>query len=553
MFTYTTAGTYSVKLTVSRTGTLAATTTQTDLIVVAGTGGGSPSDVTFTAVADAQVRNTSPSMNWGTFESMRVRQTSSEVYRSYVRFNVTGVTGTISRAVLRLYATDGSDNAGGAWAVSNAWTETGITWGNAPLISGAALAQGGFAPNLSWVELDVSAAVTGTGEVSFGLATTTSNSTFWSTREGVHPPELVVTVSGSIAPPTADFTTSVTQGSAPLMVAFQDISSGNPSSWAWDIDGDGLTDSTERSPRLAYTVPGTYSVTLRVTNAGGSDTLTRSQLISVAPAPPGTASDPVLVGAADVAACGSSGDEATADLLDGIPGTVFVAGDAVSTSGSAAQYQDCYEPSWGRHKARSRVTPGNHDYETAGAQPFFSYFGAAAGEPGKGYYSFDLGAWHIVVLNTNCSEIGGCGAGSPQETWLRQDLAANPSACIGAIGHHPRFSSSVTGGTASISPLWQALYEAGAEFYANGDAHVYERFAPSTPTGPATAAGIRQFTVGTGGTSLAAFGTTHPNSQFRSNSTFGVQRFVLHETGYSWSFVPTTAGTVADVGSEYCN
>jgi PKD repeat protein len=345
----------------------------------------------------------------------------------------------------------------------------------------------------------------------------------------------------------------VTSGQAPLMVGFQDRSTGNPTSWAWDIDGDGTTDSTARSPRLAYSSPGTYSVTLTVTNAGGSSTLTKSGLVTVQPAPASSASDQVLVGAADIASCSSTGDEQTAAILDTIAGTVFAAGDTVATQGTASQFTTCYEPSWGRHKARTQAAAGNHEYEAAGAAPYFAYFGtAAAGEPGKGYYSFDLGTWHIVVLNTNCDKVA-CGAGSAQETWLRQDLAANPDACIGAIGHHPLFSSAVTGGSTAIRPLWTALHAAGAEFFLNGHAHVYERFAPQTPTGTASATGIRQFTIGTGGTSLAAFANVQPNSQFRSNASYGVQKLTLHASGYSWQFMPTVAGAFADVGSESCH
>ena len=306
-------------------------------------------------------------------------------------------------------------------------------------------------------------------------------------------------------------------------------------------------------PYLAYDTPGTYTVKLTAGNAGGSDSETKTALITVGAPPASSPSDPVFVGAADIADCGSSGDEATATLLDGIPGTVFAAGDTVATSGSAATYTNCYEPSWGRHKARTRPAVGNHEYETAGAAGYFGYFGAAAGDPTKGYYSFELGTWHIVVLNTNCAQIGGCNTGSPQETWLRSDLAAHPNACIGAVGHHPRFSSAVTGGTATVQPLWQALQDFDSEFWVNGDAHVYERFAKQSPTGVLSPGGIRQFSLGVGGTSLAAFGTTQPNSEFRSNESFGVQKFTLHASGYSWQFVPTETSVVADVGSEFCH
>ncbi len=230
---------------------------------------------------------------------------------------------------------------------------------------------------------------------------------------------------------------------------------------------------------------------------------------------------------------------------------MFAAGDTVYDNGTAAEFADCYDPTWGRHKARTWAVPGNHEYGTNNATPYFDYFGARAGDPAKGYYSFDLGSWHIVMLNTNCAEIGGCGVGSPQETWLRQDLAAHPSACIGSIGHDPRFASS--GGTSSVLPLWQALQDAGAEFYVSGDSHLYERLARMTPTGTQSATGIRQFIVGTGGTQLSSFGSTHPASELRANTSFGVQRFTLHATGYSWQFIPTVAGALADVGSESCH
>lgn len=155
---------------------------------------------------------------------------------------------------------------------------------------------------------------------------------------------------------------------------------------------------------------------------------------------------PVLVGAGDIAVCNSPRDEATADLLDRIPGTVFTLGDNAYPSGSANDFLRCYEPSWGRHKARTRPAPGNHDYETPGAAAYFAYFGAAAGDPSKGYYSYDLGTWHIVILNSNCREVGGCHRGSPQEQWLRADLAAHPARCTLAYWHHAYFSSGYHGG-----------------------------------------------------------------------------------------------------------
>jgi len=166
----------------------------------------------------------------------------------------------------------------------------------------------------------------------------------------------------------------------------------------------------------------------------------------------------VLVGAGDIAACGSSGDEATTALLDAIDGTVFTLGDNVYDSGTRREFAECYDPTWGRHKGRTRPAAGNHDYGTARASGYFGYFGEAAGDPSTGYYSYDLGAWHIVVINSNCEPVGGCQAGSPQEAWLRADLAAHPVDCILAYWHHPRFSSGPHGGTDEMRAIWRALY-----------------------------------------------------------------------------------------------
>jgi hypothetical protein len=264
--------------------------------------------------------------------------------------------------------------------------------------------------------------------------------------------------------------------------------------------------------------------------------------------------DPVLVGAGDIASCSSSGDEATANLLDDIEGTVAVFGDNVYESGTITEYRDCYGPSWGRHKARTMPSAGNHEYYTLGASGYFDYFGAAAGDRQKGYYSYDLGSWHVVVLNSNCAEIGGCGAGSPQERWLREDLASHQRACTAAYFHHPRFSSSRIGNNSAMVPFWEALYDADAEVVLGGHAHHYERFAPQTPGGQEDPAqGIREFVVGTGGNSLNSFGTVKANSQVRNANTYGVLKLTLRPTNYSWEFVPVAGKSFTDSGSTSCH
>jgi hypothetical protein len=271
---------------------------------------------------------------------------------------------------------------------------------------------------------------------------------------------------------------------------------------------------------------------------------------------PKASSVEVFVGAGDIASCVSSGDEETAALLDSIAGTVFALGDVVYPTGTAAEYKNCYAPSWGRHKTRTRPAAGNHEYGTRYASGYFGYFGRAAGDPSKGYYSYDLGEWHIVVLNSNsnCTTIS-CAAGSTQEHWLRNDLAASRKRCTLAYWHHPRFNSgTVHGNDTAVAPFWNALYEANADVVVNGHEHVYERFAPQTPDALVdTARGIRQFTVGTGGRSHYSFLTIQPNSEVREENTFGVLKLTLRPTSYDWQFVPVAGATFTDSGTGTCH
>lgn len=282
----------------------------------------------------------------------------------------------------------------------------------------------------------------------------------------------------------------------------------------------------------------------------------RSGAVTAAmPAPPEIGPADVLLAAGDIADCQAPNDEATARLLDSIPGAVAVLGDNAYEDGSAADYSNCYAPSWGRHKARTKPAVGNHEYQTAGAAGYYGYFGAVAGDPAKGYYSYDVGAnWHIIVLNSNCSIVS-CSAGSPQEVWLRADLAANPKPCVLAYFHHPRFNSGTGhGNDVNVAPFWQALYDAGADVILNGHEHLYERFGPQTPAAVADAArGIRQFTVGTGGRSFYSFGAIQPNSEVRNNSTYGVLRLSLGVGSYGWQFVPVAGQTFTDSGTASCH
>jgi hypothetical protein len=258
--------------------------------------------------------------------------------------------------------------------------------------------------------------------------------------------------------------------------------------------------------------------------------------------------------------------ESTAALIDNLPGTVAVLGDAAYPDGSYEDFMSFYEPTWGRHKARTRPAIGNHEYGTDRGAGYFSYFAEAAGDPLMGWYSYDIGDWHIVVLNSNCSEVGGCGADSPQGRWLAADLAANPRLCTAAYFHTPRFSSGQKhGNDLNTRDFWQVLYEHGAELVMGGNDHNYERFAPQTPDGFADPVdGITQFVVGTGGRFLRPVSSTpEPNSEALSNTTlkdaipndwaFGILKLDLMSWGYSWEFVRAAGGTFNDSGATACH
>ena len=272
------------------------------------------------------------------------------------------------------------------------------------------------------------------------------------------------------------------------------------------------------------------------------------------------AADPVFVGAGDIAECNSSDDTKTANLLDGISGTVFVLGDNAYESGSITEYNNCYEPTWGRHKARTKPVPGNHEYGTSGAAGYYTYFGAA-GSPlesnctsnCKGYYSYDLGAWHIVALNSEIDH----SVTSTQLTWLRDDLAAHTNTCTLAYWHKPYYTSGAHGVDAELAtfkPFWDVLYHYGADVVLNGHDHNYERFAPQNASGQADPSrGIREFVVGTGGRDLRAVTTLRANSEITNSNTFGVLKLTLHASSYDWQFVPVAGQTFTDSGTANCS
>jgi hypothetical protein len=273
---------------------------------------------------------------------------------------------------------------------------------------------------------------------------------------------------------------------------------------------------------------------------------------------PSTAKDGqtgILIGAGDIADCKNlTGAEATAKLLDQMPGTVMAVGDLAYPDGSKENFA-CYDRTWGRTRSRTRPAPGTHEFHAAGATPYFDYFGVLAGDPKTGYYSYELGSWHVIVLNSECKDVGGCEAGSPQERWLRADLASHMAACTLAYWHKPLFSSgSAHGNDLTVKPLWDALYDANADVVINGHDHDYERFAPQTPDGePDSVRGIREFIVGTGGKSLRRFNAPKPNSEVRDFTAFGVLKLTLRANGYDWQFIPEEGKAFTDSGSGSCH
>jgi uncharacterized protein YjdB len=359
-----------------------------------------------------------------------------------------------------------------------------------------------------------------------------------------------ITVTASAPPPVATVTVSPASASVAVGSTVQLTAATK------DANGNVLTGRTITWSSSVTSIASVNGAGLVTGAAAGSATITATSEgksgTSAITVTGGTSGTVVFVGAGDISDCGNDGDESTAKLLDVIPGTVFTLGDNVYSSGTATEFTQCYDPTWGRHKARTKPAPGNHDYNTSGATGYYGYFGDLAGPSGRGYYSFDLGDWHIISLNSEVS----MSAGGAEETWLRADLAASTKQCTLAYWHKPRFSSGTNHGSlASAQPLWQALYDFHAELILNGHEHNYERFAPQTPTGAADPTnGIREIISGTGGEShYNDEGTPLANSEVFNGTTFGVLKLTLGAGTYSWQFIPVAGQSFTDSGSGTCH
>jgi hypothetical protein len=464
-------------------------------------------------IADAQVQADFPSTNYGRETTLRID--NSPVANGYLKFDVSGV--TVTKATLRLFARTTTTTAVTVSSVAdNTWTETGITYSNAPAI-GAQVGTTGALTAGTWATADLTSAVKGNGTYSFALKTTSTSSRSFDSKEGANPPQLVIETGTTTTTPTTTTPTTTTP---------------------------------------TTTTPTTTTPTTTT--------------------PPPPSGDPVVVVGGDVACAptdanynGGSGVpsychmKTTAGLISQInPSHLLMVGDGQYNSGSLSNYQSSYDPAWGQHKAKTNPAVGNHDYGTSGAGGYFSYFGHAASPQQSGcvkdclgYYSFDVGAWHLVNINSECSRLNGgagCAVGSPQETWLKNDLAAHSNACTIVFDHRPRWSSN-SFASADIAPLVSDMDAAHVDLLLSGHSHSYERFAPQNASGGSSSTGVRQFVVGTGGAFFTGFSTIVPNSQVHKSNIFGVMKLTLHSNSYDWSFVADPSTPYSDSGTGSCH
>jgi hypothetical protein len=269
--------------------------------------------------------------------------------------------------------------------------------------------------------------------------------------------------------------------------------------------------------------------------------------------PPGPSGQQTVVfsGAGDIASCSTMVmNERTAKILDGLDGLFFTTGDNAYDRGTIEEYEKCYQPTWGRHRARTRPSPGNHEYYTPGAAGYFQYFGDLAGPAGVGYYSFEYGAWKILSLNSNVP----AGAGSAQYNWVEQELRTNPARCTLAYWHHPVFSSGYEGNMPNMRAIWQLLYDNNADVVLVGHSHNYERFGPQDLSGQARPRrGIREFVVGTGGNHFTGLESMKANSEAFNNDSAGILKLTLAPTGYTWEFIPVEGASFRDSGNDVCS
>ncbi len=513
---------------------------------------------TFTPTADAYVDSSAPTKNTGT--SLQLRADGSPIVRSYLRFSITGLTAPVSSATLRLYPTSSLSAGFTAYQeANNTWGETTITYGNAPA-PGGAINSSGAVTSGAWAGVDVTGYVTGNGTWSFVLATASSTALALASREAVNKPQLVIQTTTAAPTSTPTFTPASTPTNTPTRTSTSTA-----------------TATATRTAAATSTATATSAAAPTDTPISTSTSTATATATSMPTSTPVLAPDPVIVAAGDIACdpastsfmAGQGTDSkcrqlSTSNLILNLnPAAVLDLGDTQYYCGSLTAFMQSYDLSWGRVKPITHPVVGNHEYLTsggtgcddtnAGAAGYFQYFGAAAGNPTQGYYSYDVGAWHLIALNSNCSEAGGCSSVSPQGKWLQADLTAHPTVCTLAYWHIPLWSS---GGRASpnTAQLTQILYTNNADVVLAGHDHTYERFAPQDYNGALDLArGIRAFVVGTGGANHTPFTTIAPNSEVRNDSTYGMLKIALHAASYDWQFVPEAGKTFSDSGMTACH
>jgi hypothetical protein len=530
----------------------------------------SAATATFTPTADTIVNEASPTANTGTSTALRVDGGTDPDVQTYLRFSVAGLSGAVQSAKLRLWATSPTANGPSVFTTASTWSETTLNWNNRTALVGSGVGKVTNIATSTWAEFDVSSIVTGNGTYDLVLAGTSTDGVDFQSREATNKPQLVLTTgTGDTQAPTAP--TSLTASApGPTQVNL---------TWRGSTDNVGISNylvfrggsllATLGATTLSYTditVSANSKYTYTVKARDGAGNLSGASNAATVTTP-SSGSSAVIAVAGDIACANTDANynggngtatacrqKATSNLLVGGGYTAVLAlGDNQYNNGSLSQFQAVYDPTWGRVKSITHPAVGNHEYGSSKASGYFSYFGASAGDPSKGYYSFDVGSWHLIALNSNCTIVA-CTAGSSQETWLRNDLAAHSNFCTLAFDHHARWSSGHDGDNTFMQPMWQDLYNANAELFLSGHSHNYERFAPQNATGGLdNARGIRQFVVGTGGAFFTGIGSPHPNSQVRNNDTFGILKLTLRSTGYDWQFVPEAGKMFTDSGSTACH
>jgi len=444
---------------------------------------------TLSPTDDSYVTSKYSARNFGT--STRLVVTRRPASRAYLRFTLGSAPAQGFSATLRIYPLTSSKKGLRLRRVTDSgWAERSLTYGSAPAADRAVVRSGRLRAH-RWKSINVTRLVNERGVLSVAMATSGRQRIVLASRE-----------------------------------------------------------NRKRAPRLIVRNPaGTTSVTPSTSPSPAAGPEPGAAPDPVPPPPPSPpASEAVIAAAGDIANSPTSGD-VSAKLLDTLNlDAVLTLGDNAYQSGTMSEFKSYYDPTWGRHNAKVKPAPGNHEYNSGGTG-YFDYFGALAGPRGNGYYSFDIGGWHLIALNSNVAR----DAGSAQVAWLRNDLASHSTQCTLAYWHHPRWNIGTKGDDASQAGLWDTLYDAGADVVLVGHDHNYQRYYRQNKTGARDdARGIRQFTVGTGGASHYGV-SLKPPAEVVNADTFGVLKPTLRPGSYNWQFLPEAGKTFTDSGSESCH